>query len=204
MIRSPVIGVDPGVQGAIVELDPDGRTVRAWAAWHPIEGRTALLVSGFERRRYRTLGAALFATGIRAADGAITAVEDLHIPRILKADGEESSGEIGALYYAAGRILGILEDETGIPVLRPSPATWRAVAWGKWGRTRAEAKGAALKCAPLLGDWSVGDPFGAGSGATQDEREGLAEAFGIARWAWTIVIERAACSSIEDLVGRTP
>lgn len=199
-----VVGVDPGVQGGAVVLDPTGRAVLAWAAWHPVTHGWRVRVSRVAAPvEHTTLGDALSdALGVVPAVGALAALEDLFIPTRKDGAGVLAPGEIGQLYEAAGRALALLEIRTSAPVARPSSAAWRARAWGSWGRTRGDAKAAALRLAPILADWSRA-PLS--PDLTADEREGVCEALGIARWLDTTRrLEIARRETDADLLGRVP
>ncbi len=203
------IGVDPGVQGAVVELHPNGRTVARWAAWHPQGSRWGVAVSGRGRTLASTLGGALERAIGPVPPSAVAACEGLFIPQIMTRTGETSPGEVGALHEAAGRAIGILESATGQHVRRPRAGTWRSIVWGRGrGVKREDAQRTALQLAPTLFDWRIDDPFAVDADLVVDERIGLAEAAGIARWLWVqagplVAPIDSGAESAADLVGRT-
>jgi hypothetical protein len=135
----PVLGVDPGREGAAVLVAPGVAPLRALGAWwwRPVRGgyEVASLGGAFGRvEALHDVGLAV-AAKVRqlAPDGWRVVLEGLYVASLDRAPS------VLTLAEAAGEVLGPLR---GVgPVLRPVAAAWRAkvLRLGRVGAARAEA-----------------------------------------------------------------
>lgn len=186
--------IDPGRQGGAVRVEVGAGRPRVvgWAAWHPLTRGWRVSVGsvgGFAAPVVGTLGAVARSVAVLAGADLIEgskadalAVEGLFVAMRQTPDGI-SPGDILPLAEAAGALVGAAEAACDSPARRPKPSEWRRAAWGtRWGRTAAEAKAAALRYAPLGLDWGAVAAGLEAAPLVACEREGIAEAAGIALW----------------------
>lgn len=185
--------IDPGRQGGAVRVEVGAGRPRvvAWTAWHPVKAGWRVTIGGVEGYAapvVGTLGAVARAVGVLAGADDVegskadaVAVEGLFIALRQTPDGV-SPGDILPLAEAAGALLGAAEAVSDRVARRPKPSEWRRAAWGRWGRSADDAKAAALRLAPLLLDWGAVAAGLEAAPLVACEREGIAEAAGIALW----------------------
>jgi hypothetical protein len=184
MSARPVLGVDPGNEaGAVVLLDPDGRTVRAAWTWRRLKRRLGDvwrlddhlggtltchdLVEAAETIR-RDLALVLAELGAKQVD---LVVEGLFVAQ----GGKLNVQSVLPLAESAGILLGCLAGLAAGAALRPRASEWRPVVLGLGTNTpAAQAEAVAVRMGLAAFD-GLGELAQVGH---------VAEAAWMARWGW--------------------